>query len=196
MQDDININILTGLEKITQVFRALLWEMAKKEGISPLQLQFMDYIQRSPRELCTVSRMSAEFDLKKSTVSESIKALQAKNLVGKEKSRDDKRYFYLFSTSMGIERVSSLNYYSPLLMKELEKIPADNRKTVLSFLTDIIRLFYEHGFIQTAKLCINCRNFVPNSDKSSDRPHFCTYAGIHMRDDGIKFNCRHFNHKI
>ncbi|MEL6557873.1 MAG: MarR family transcriptional regulator, partial [Bacteroidota bacterium] len=38
-QKDISSKIVAGLERVSEVFKVLLWEKAKQVGLSPIQIQ-------------------------------------------------------------------------------------------------------------------------------------------------------------
>ncbi len=193
MERNINSNIISGIEKIMQIMKTLLWDIAKKKGISPLQVQMMEHINQQKNGISTITGISREFGLKKSTVSESVKNLEAKGFIGRKQSDRDARIFYIMLTAEGENIIRSFSSCFSVFEDELSRIDIDKRKIVSLFLMELVRLFHKHGFIQTAKMCSNCSNFQPNCRKSSEKPHFCSYAKIYMGDEELHFNCEHFS---
>lgn len=192
MTDNINKNIILGLEKINQAFRAILWDITKKEGLSPLQIQILEYLYRSPKEARTISHTAKEFDLKKSTISESIKSLVNKHLVYKETDESDGRIHYLLLTNEGKAVIDNFAGYFSTIEEELENIPYEKKLIVSGFLIDLIRHLHHKGQIQVAKVCSNCSNFHSNKNKNSDKPHYCSFAEIYIGNENIKYNCKHY----
>ena len=43
-QESVSNKIVVGLERISEVFRTLLWAEAKKSGVSPIQIQILIFI--------------------------------------------------------------------------------------------------------------------------------------------------------
>lgn len=191
-KENINNSIISGLEKIMQVFRVLLWETAKRDNISPLQIQFMEFINRSVYQLCTVSNISKEFDLKKSTVSESVKNLEDKGFLCKTKNPEDGRVYYLSLTNKGRNIIDSLSGFFSAINMELDQIDIQERLIVSKFLMELIGLFHKKGLIQTAKVCINCANFQKDRNIGSLKPHYCSYARINIGDEDIHYNCKYY----
>jgi len=42
--ENIDSKIIAGLERISRVFRLLLWDIAKDENLSPIQIQFLIFL--------------------------------------------------------------------------------------------------------------------------------------------------------
>ncbi len=76
--------IVEGLEQISRAYRLLLAEQARKHDLSPLQVQLLLYIQGA-QELVRVSSLARHFGLTKATVSEAVRSLEQKNMIGKQK---------------------------------------------------------------------------------------------------------------
>jgi len=82
---DQNINldskIVAGLERLSQVFRILLWEKAKEYSLSPIQIQLMIFIQHHSQDKTTISYLAQEFNFTKPTISDAVKVLEQKKLI-------------------------------------------------------------------------------------------------------------------
>ena len=74
-QKDISSKLVAGLERISEVFKVLLWEKAKQVSLSPIQIQILIFIAYHKQELCNVSHLAREFNITKPTVSDAIKIL-------------------------------------------------------------------------------------------------------------------------
>ena len=47
---NLDSKIVAGLERLSQVFRILLWEKAKEHSLSPIQIQLMIFIQHHSQD--------------------------------------------------------------------------------------------------------------------------------------------------
>ena len=83
-QKSITSKIVVGLERISEVFKVLLWEHAKVIGLSPIQIQILIFIAYHKQELCNVSHLAKEFNVTKPTVSDAIKVLDRKKFIVKD----------------------------------------------------------------------------------------------------------------
>ena len=95
-QHDISSKIVVGLERISEVFKVLLWEKAKKVGLSPIQIQLLLFIAFHKQELCNVSHLAKEFNITKPTVSDAIKILAQKEMILKDFSSTDSRSYTIY----------------------------------------------------------------------------------------------------
>ena len=80
---NLESKIVAGLERLSQVFRILLWEKAKENNLSPIQIQILNFVQHHSIEKNTVSYLAQEFNITKSTISDAVKVLEQKNLIKK-----------------------------------------------------------------------------------------------------------------
>ena len=80
-QKDMSSKIVAGLERISEVFKVLLWNKAKEVGLSPIQIQILLFVAFHKDELCNVSHLAKEFNVTKPIVSDAIKALDKKEMI-------------------------------------------------------------------------------------------------------------------
>ena len=76
--------IAVGLARISEAYRAQLWNHAKVMGISPIQIQMLIFMRYHLKNMCTVSQLAREFNVAKPTVSDAVQSLLKKQLVQKE----------------------------------------------------------------------------------------------------------------
>ena len=191
MKKKIDENIVFALEKVSNIQRILLWEITKEENLSPIQIQFIEYLSEVEEENRNVGSLAMEFDLKKSTVSESIKNLVEKGLIQKEKSLSDSRKWVLTLTDLGKEKLDKIYKKNSAIYKVLDELDEDLKEKVLFFFMKIIKGMFDEGFIQVAKMCINCKNFSEAGE--GDYPFYCKFTNSKMKAGNLKFNCPVFN---
>jgi hypothetical protein len=93
--------IVAGLERLSHVFKTLLWEKAKDYNLSPIQIQILIFVQYHPAAINTVSYLAGEFNVTKPTVSDAVKVLGQKGLISKTFSSDDSRSYSIALTDAG-----------------------------------------------------------------------------------------------
>ena len=57
-EKDFSSKIVAGLERVSEVFKILLWEKAKLVGLSPIQIQILIFIAFHKQNLCNVSHLA------------------------------------------------------------------------------------------------------------------------------------------
>ena len=92
-QNDLSRKISTGLERISQAYKALLWNKAKIFGLSPIQIQILIFLAHHKRQLCNVSLLAQEFNVTKPTISDAIRVLESKKMIIKDYSSPDNRSY-------------------------------------------------------------------------------------------------------
>ena len=181
--------IIASVERLAGLFRLLLWDAGKQEKLSPIQIQFLIFLDGRARELRTVSRLAREFNLTKATVSDAIKTLVAKGLVEKRTSEQDGRIATLQLTGGGRRAASRLRGWSDPVKVRLRACPAGVREDAALFLMDLIRSLQESGVIKVARMCLGCANFRRNAAPGSDRPHRCALTGKSVGNADLKTDC-------
>ena len=192
---DINEKIAFGLERISQIFRILLWEKAKKFKLSPIQIQFLLYLNNHKAYFCTVSNLAEEFGLTRATVSDAVKALVKKKLLLKRASPKDGRIFILELSREGKKIADELeNWISPV-KEQLEKFPEELKNTLLLFLMEFIASF-QNRVINIARMCVVCRYFKKNAHPGNKKPHHCLLTDQPLALSDLKLDCENNEPKI
>lgn len=186
---DIDRKIALTLEKLTQVQRILLWDIAKKEKLSPIQIQFLLYLQRYPGELRHVSTLAREFDLTKATVSDALSNLEDKGLVSREPDERDRRSHIVGLTAKGGRLAQRIGGWQGVLVEHIGRLPLADRERVLHFLMELIKSLYDDGVITVARMCIACENFTQGGD---GRAHYCVLTNRAITDRDITIGCQHY----
>ena len=184
--------IIASVERLAGLFRLLLWDEGKREKLSPIQIQFLIFLEGRARELRTVSRLAREFNLTKATVSDAIKTLVAKGLVEKRTSEQDGRIVTLLLTAGGRRAAARLRGWSDPVKARLLACPAGAREDAALFLMDLIRSLQASGVIKVARMCLGCANFRRDAAPGSERPHRCALTGKSIGSADLRTDCRSY----
>lgn len=189
---NLNAKILTGLEKFCQINRLLSWDVTKSRQISPIQAQIIEYVNSNPIETRSVTSLAAEFSLKKSTVSDSVKNLIEKGILEKVENSNDSRGFFLALTQEGRAILEEIYQKNDILL-EIISIFSEEEKTVVNkFLMKLIKILHSRGKIGYVSMCLACSNFVENSDPNAPSPYFCKFINQNVGFGDLKYNCPSF----
>jgi DNA-binding MarR family transcriptional regulator len=181
--------IVAGLERLAHVFRLLLWDKSKVTGLSPIQIQFMIYLDTHARELRKVSTLAQEFGLTQATVSDSVRTLRLKGLITQETMPSDRRVLSLELTTAGKELLRHVSPWSSDLLDILVTLPRDHRENGLLFLMELIAGLHKTGIISQARMCTLCQHFMPNEHPDSAQPHHCGLLDLAMGLADLKIDC-------
>lgn len=184
---DIDSKIVAGLERLSQVFRILLWEKAKTQNLSPIQIQLLIFIHNHTPDKTTVSYLSQEFNVTKPTISDAIKVLEQKKLVKKITDGNDSRSYTIQLTAAGKRSVSETENYVQPVMQFIEKTNISDKKILWELLVGLIRQLNKTGVISVQRTCFNCKHF---SAKNNLR--FCTLLEQKLETNDIRIDCEEF----
>ena len=187
----INENIASALEKLMQVQRLLLWDITKKEKLSPIQIQFLIYLAKYPPEYCKVSQMAREFDLTKATVSDALNSLEDKGYVKKVREANDKRSHVISLTRKGKQAESRIHGWQDILVSHIKEFPMEQKEQFIIFLMELIQALYRDGVISVARMCITCENFSPGEGGR----HHCLLTDKYLNDSELSIGCAHHRGK-
>ncbi len=185
---ELHSKILTGLERISEVFKTLLWEKAKVHGISPIQIQILLFVNSHRLELCNVSHLAKEFNVSKPTISDAVKVLLKKELLEKDHSPTDNRRYNLFLPSKGEQLINSINDYAFPVSEEIQGMNKQESENLFATISKLIYQLNQKGVIQVQRTCYGCRFYDGNK---SDQ-HFCNFLNKKLKDQEIKIDCADF----
>ena len=179
--------IVAGLEKLSQVFRILLWEEAKIHNLSPIQIQILIFRQCHSAEKSTVSYLAQEFNVTKPTISDAVKVLEQKKLLAKIIDIADARSYTIKLTAAGKKIASATeNFTAPV--SAIIKTINDAEKIVLwDNISTLIAQLNKSGIISIQRTCYCCKYY-----SVKDKKHFCNLLNqlLHTRD--IRIDCPEF----
>lgn len=189
-QRDISSKIVAGLERISEVFKVLVWEKAKKVGLSPIQIQLLIFIAFHKQELCNVSHLAKEFNITKPTISDAIKVLDKKKMVLKDFSSSDSRSYTIHLSALGKEIVSETNDFANPLKTQIDSFEPTDLDTVFKTLSELIYQLNRNGILTVQRTCFGCTYYQKN--KKMD---YCNLLEKELMNQDIRLDCSEFEGK-
>ncbi len=164
--------LLWALERLAQAQRVLLWRASWPLGLTPTQALLLLHLRA--RGGVRLKDLGQALDLRLPTLSETVKALEAKGFVERERDPKDARAFLLRLTPLGEETLKALEGWAQPLLLALR-----GKETALEPLLQAIARLYRLGVIGEARLCLTCRFFQP--------PAYCALLEEDLRE--IRLDC-------
>ena len=180
----LNDKIIYGLERVSDAFKTLLWEKAKDQGISPIQIQLLLFIANHKTSLANVTQLAIEFNVTKPTISDAIKVLIKKKYLIKDHSSADSRSYYLLISQEGEKLVQTISSYSLPFQKALSKANEKDLEVLYSSITVLISELNKRGVIQIQRSCLSCR--FHNGEANN---HFCNLLNQKLTNVDIRLDC-------
>lgn len=179
--------IVAGLERLSQVFRILLWEKAKEHGLSPIQIQLLIFIQHHSPEKTTISYLAQEFNFTKPTISDAIKILEEKKLIKKFTDSADTRSYTIRLTAAGKKVAAGTENFVDPLTGIIEKASETDKTILWNNLSDLIVRLNKSGVISVQRTCFNCKHYSP-----INKVHFCNLLNRKLETQDIRIDCEEF----
>lgn len=184
---NLDYKIVAGLERLSQVFRILLWEKAKEHSLSPIQIQLLIFIQHHSEEKTTVSYLAQEFNITKPTVSDAVKVLEQKKLINKITDIGDSRSYTIRLTESGQKIVAETENFANPLTAMIAKAKDSDKKILWQNISELIIQLNKLEVISVQRTCFNCKHF-----ETKDKTNFCNLLNQKLDTQDIRIDCGEF----
>lgn len=189
-QDDLSSKIITGLERISQAFKALLWEKAKQLGLSPIQIQILIFVAYHKSEFNNVSFLAQEFNVTKPTISDAIRVLDKKGFIIKDYSSPDNRSYSILLSGSGKEIVSKTEHFANPLVDQLDSVETEEKENLFRTLSKLIYQLNQTGVLTVQRTCFACKFYQKTAAN-----HYCHLLEKQLKHSDIRLDCIEFEEK-
>lgn len=177
--------ITAGIERLSTLYRSVLWREVKRYTLSPLQAQILLFINSHAEALNNVSHLAKEFAVTKATISDAVHVLLGKKLL-KRQSGNDKRAFSLLLTASGRKQARKLSTLTEFFDGALAGISAEDTQKIWEGLLLLIGNLQRTGVIPL-RMCFGCQHF--GRDHISGTPHYCKLMQKPLALMDIRLDC-------
>ena len=179
--------IVAGLERLSQVFRILLWEKAKEHSLSPIQIQLLIFIEHHSPDKTTVSYLAQEFNFTKPTISDAIKILEQKSLIKKIADSKDTRSYTIRLTAKGKKIVLETENFANPITAIIAKSNEADKLILWKHISNLITLLNIQEIISVQRTCLNCMHY-----SVKDKNGFCNLLNQKLFTKDIRIDCEEF----
>lgn len=179
--------IVAGLERLSQVFRILLWEKAKEHSLSPIQIQLLIFIQHHSADKTTISYLAQEFNFTKPTISDAIKVLEQKNLIRKSIDNKDTRSYTIQLTALGKKIVLETENFANPITEIITRSNEADKLILWENISNLISLLNKQEIISVQRTCFNCRHYTVKNKSA-----FCALLNQKLLTKDIRIDCEEF----
>lgn len=176
--------IVTGLERLSQVFRVLLWEKAKKYDLSPIQIQVLIFIKNHSKTKATVSYLAKEFNITKATISDTIKILEQKKYIEKALNEKDSRSCILELTAKGLEMVLLTEDFTDPVYNFVKDADEKDKIVLWNTVSSLIQQLNHLQVINVQSTCFNCGYFLQQEGNNH-----CRLLQMKLESKDIRLDC-------
>lgn len=183
--------IIELLERFCRILKIMQWDTAKKLKLSPLQSQFLIFLSEYPREFRTTLNLSKEFGVSPPTVSDSIKVLQKKDLIKKERNPEDKRNYNLVLTEKGYNFIKNLKDWDSKFCHSIKLLNDKEKKELQALLFKMLINLQSTGLVLQMQACLTCKSFVIKGNDNK-KEYYCKLTKKKLKPGDIKFKCNFY----
>lgn len=179
--------IVAGLERLSQVFRILLWEKAKEHSLSPIQIQLLIFVQHHSSDKSTVSYLAQEFNVTKPTISDAIKVLEQKRIIKKIADKGDTRSYTIQLTAAGKNIVLDTEHFVNPVTEIIADISQQEKLVLSQNITKLINQLHQSGAITVQRTCHYCKHF-----SAKNKTPYCKLLEQKLLPQDIRIDCAEF----
>lgn len=181
---DLDYKIVASLERLSGVFRQLLWQQATHTGLSPLQLQVLVFLRFHPPTQCTVSYLAREYHVSRATISDAVKALAQKALISRHTAPADLRSHFLQLTPEGERLADQTSTFAAPLAPPVAGLPARQKLNLYLSLLQLLYQLQQAGTIPVQRMCFSCQHYGRRPGQ-----HFCHLLNIPLEGPQLRLDC-------
>ncbi len=186
----INYRIREGLSRVGMAMRIDEWNKAKATGLNPTQLAILTLLEGRDEDGLGVKDIAAHLGVSQPTATDSINALERKQLIEKRQGSNDKRAVRVALTDEGLSVLKEAGEEKGLAEQAVGSLDADAQETLLVSLVTMIRQLQEAGAIPVQRMCVSCQYFAPNVHPDPARPHHCKFVDEAFGQRELRIDCR------
>jgi DNA-binding MarR family transcriptional regulator len=182
----VDSKIVAALERIAMAFRVMLWTESKEHAMSPIQIQLLVFLLHHSEEKRKVSYLAQEFNLTKATISDAVKALDAKGLIEKSFDQEDNRSYCMHLSTKGRQLAEQTAMFTGKLQQPIDRLPKGEKEALLVNLLHIIEHLTKSGVITVQRMCYTCNHYKSNHQGAA---HYCQLLDKGLGQAELRIDC-------
>jgi DNA-binding MarR family transcriptional regulator len=180
--------VVTALSKVAMALRANDRQRSGRHGLHPTQAQILALLAARPGGL-RLGQLASQLGVTSATTSDSVTALERKQLLRRSPSPDDARAIQVDLTPAGRQEATAISQWPDAMLQVVDDLDDDEQALLLRLLVKMIRSLQERRAIPAARMCVTCRYFDPYAHAGSDKPHHCRFVDAPFADNDLRLDC-------
>ncbi len=187
MQND-HSSLVAALERIATVVRHLQWSAAYAEGINPIQLQVLQLCAARQPVACTPTALATELNVSAPSISDTLSALERKQLVLRQPHPTDRRGTIVTLTERGHALLERLRRWDKPLQTSIATLPEAQQEATYETLLELLRQLYRDGLISMPRMCLTCR-WLERTEHNYRTPYRCRLLAMDLLPLELRIDC-------
>lgn len=189
--NDATETLALGLNRLGTALRLLAWHDADRRGLSPTQADILSYLAAQGGRSAP-SQIAAALGVSGATVSDSLRALQAKGHISRARAHDDARRITAALTPAGRRAMRAAADAPAPLVRVAESVSTQEQGALLNAVMKAVRILQEEQQISPAAMCVNCVFFQPYRYADPEKPHHCGFVDAPFGEANLQIECPDF----
>lgn len=184
------IQLGIGLERLTGLVRNQAWRDSGDVSLHPAQRALLAALA-SEGESLRPGELAARLGVSAASISDSIRAIEAKGWVERAQDPDDARARRLSLTSTGADLIAGVQRADGGLGQLLQSLSDQDSAALLRIVQLLIHQAQAQGLASGIRTCLGCAYFRPYANAADDagQPHFCAYVDAPFGDAELRTDC-------
>lgn len=178
--------LVSGLSKISLALKNQSWKAAGERGLTPTQGQILASLLSGALK---PSEIAEQLGVKLPTVSDSVKALEDKSLVQRERDSSDARSVRISLTAAGQQQAQQVSEWPDFLLSTVEVLSEAEQAALLRSLVKMVYTLQQRGLIIPSRMCVSCSFFRPDAYPAQPQPHHCAFVDKPFGDAHLQLDC-------
>jgi DNA-binding MarR family transcriptional regulator len=194
MSAPISERLQDGLDRVGSVLRSERWSATTALGLNPTQARVLAFLAGRNADSTRVKDIAAQLGVSQPTATDSIAALERKDLIKKTVSTADARSVGVRITNQGRKMLEAIGTSASATEKSLAAMSSDEQTDLLLLLMKLIRSLQQMGSIPVQRMCVTCKHFCPNMYSDARNPHHCAFVNAAFGEQHLRLDCN--DHEI
>jgi DNA-binding MarR family transcriptional regulator len=182
------LQLAIGLERLAGLVRSQAWRDGSDAALHPAQRALLAALA-SEGESLRPGELAARLGVSAASISDSIRAVEAKGWVERAPDPDDARARRLSLTDAGGALIAGLQHAGGGLAPLLNALPDQDAAAMLRIVQLLIQQAQLQGLATGVRTCLGCVYFRPYATADAEKPHFCAFVGEPFGDAELRVDC-------
>lgn len=187
--EPLSRHVTAGLAKIGLAMRWRAWHRGGPWRLTPTQGQILAHLATAAAEGITLSEVAWALAITPATACVAVRALAAKGLVMRVRSRRDARRLSIRLTKAGHREAARVSGWWDFLASAVDALEPTEQEVFLGALIKMVRVLQLRGQIPVARMCVTCRFFRPHVNDDLRRPHHCAFVNAPLGGRDLRLEC-------
>ena len=176
-----------GLEQLASLVRAQSWRMDRSPSLPPTQTAVIRMLGGAPERL-KARQIAERLGISPASLSDSLKALEAKGWIARETDPDDRRASLVHLSAQGRDIAKQLHDPDQGMGRLLQDLDEADVGALLRVTQLLVMQAQQQGLATGLRTCLGCRFFRPYGG-NEEKPHFCDFIHQAFGDAELRTDC-------